>query len=29
LIVGGGFYMLWREMVHNASIKKNRIGRFG
>lgn len=29
LIVGGGFYMLWREMVHNACIKKNRIGRFG
>jgi drug/metabolite transporter (DMT)-like permease len=29
LIVGGGFYMLWREMVHNASIKNNRIGRFG
>ena len=28
LIVGGGFYMLWREMIHNASIKKTGIGRF-
>ena len=29
LIVGGGLFMLWREMVHNASVKKDRVSRFG